>query len=96
MFEGSDTLSKSHAVRPERCPCCGAGLMEDRNSRGKYRLFRYECGASGWHDERMSYDHDLLCDQPLWIGELNWEHACPDAMLRFIVQPVEIKAKYAT
>lgn len=68
------------ALRPARCPCCGAGLTEDRNSKGKYRLFRYECGASGWHHERIGRDNAVFADKPLWTGEIEWENACPDAM----------------
>jgi hypothetical protein len=84
-MEGNSEIASMR--RPERCPCCGGPLVEDYNSRGKYRIFAYACGARGWQDERTEYDRAILAERVVRIGDIDWESSCPDAMAYLSLNP---------
>jgi hypothetical protein len=67
-------------LRPEACPCCGAGLSSDGNGRGRYREFAYDCGAAGFQRERIEEDNWSLAPELLYRGPIRWTVACPAAM----------------
>jgi hypothetical protein len=66
--------------RPVVCPCCGAPLRMERHDRLKYRLFSYECGASGWCCEEYRLDPETLSMVLQYASSPEWAHACPHAM----------------
>jgi hypothetical protein len=70
--------------RPDKCPCCGAELVSDKNENKKHHIFEYACGAGGFYGEKYITDPICFDDALLSWTPIEWTASCPHAMKRFM------------